>query len=63
MKTSVFIFAFITSVLVLTAFLISQCIAFNVLPLSIQETKAIKYTTSSAPPPHGPSSNKGNTIP
>ncbi len=58
---SLFVFVFVTSVLALVALPIFQLIAFNVLPLSIQETKAIKHTTSSSP--HGPSSNKGNTIP
>ncbi|MGC2668503.1 MAG: hypothetical protein WA220_04900, partial [Candidatus Nitrosopolaris sp.] len=60
---SLFVFAFVTSVLALVALPIFQHVAFNVLPLSIQETKAIRHTTSSAPPPHGPSSNNGNTIP
>ncbi len=58
---SLFAFVFITSVLALVALLIFQHVAFNVLPLSIQETKAIKHKTSSSP--HGPSSTKGNTIP
>jgi parallel beta-helix repeat protein len=40
--------------------LISQYSAFNGLPLSIQEAKAIKHKDS--PPPQGPASNEGNAI-
>ncbi|PWU82377.1 MAG: hypothetical protein DLM72_02150 [Candidatus Nitrosopolaris wilkensis] len=58
---SLFVFVFVTSVLALVALLIFQHVVFNVLPLSIQETKAIKHKSSSSP--HGPSSTKGNTIP
>jgi hypothetical protein len=58
-----FAFVFITSVLVLTAFMISQYMAFNVLPMSVQEAKAAKHKPSSAPHSQAPSSNDGNTSP
>ncbi|MGB7955240.1 MAG: hypothetical protein WCF23_14775 [Candidatus Nitrosopolaris sp.] len=41
--------------------LTSQYSAFNGLPLSIQQAKAIKHKDSA--PPQGPDSNDGNTIP
>ena len=53
-----FVFVAFTLALVL---LISQYSAFKGLPLSIQEAKAIKHQDS--PPPQGPASNEGNTIP
>jgi hypothetical protein len=57
---SVFVIVFVTSALALTVLLISQHKAYNVLPSSIQETKAIKPKTS---PPHVPPPNNGSTIP
>jgi poly(beta-D-mannuronate) C5 epimerase len=59
---SLFVFALVTSASAFTALLISQYIAFNVLPLSIQEANAIKHKTSIASQAP-PSSNEGNTIP
>ncbi|HMH09778.1 MAG TPA: hypothetical protein VK553_03660 [Candidatus Nitrosopolaris rasttigaisensis] len=59
---SLFVFALVTSASAFTALLISQYIAFNVLPLSIQEAIAIKHKTSTASQAP-PSSNEGNTIP
>ncbi|HET7147655.1 MAG TPA: hypothetical protein VFI73_04070, partial [Candidatus Nitrosopolaris sp.] len=61
-RTSILIFVFITSVLMLTALLITQYIVFNLLPSSIQ-AKAIKRPPPSGHPSHAPSSNYGNTIP
>ena len=59
---SLFVFALVTCASAFTALLISQYIAFNVLPLSIQEANAIKHKTSIASQAP-PSSNEGNTIP
>jgi parallel beta-helix repeat protein len=53
-----FVFVAFTLALML---LISQYSVFNGLPLSIQEAKAIKHKDS--PPPQGPASNEGKTIP
>ena len=61
MIVSVFVFVFIISVLSLSTLLISQQIAFSVLPLSIQKAEDIKHKTS--PPSPAPSSNEVNTIP
>ncbi|MGB7953305.1 MAG: hypothetical protein WCF23_04935, partial [Candidatus Nitrosopolaris sp.] len=59
---SLFVFALVTCASAFTALLISQYIAFNVLPLSIQEANAIKHKTSIAS--QAPqSSNEGTTIP
>jgi hypothetical protein len=44
----VFIFVFVTFALALSH-LISQNTAFNVIPFSIEEAKAIQHKTSSAP--------------
>ena len=52
-------FVFVTSVLALIALLIFQHVAFNVLPLAIQETKASQHKTSSL---NDPISNERNTI-
>ena len=54
----VFVFVFITCALVLTIIIPG---AFNVLPPPIQDAKAIKHEDS--PPPQGPDSNEGKTIP
>ncbi|HMH11144.1 MAG TPA: hypothetical protein VK553_10560, partial [Candidatus Nitrosopolaris rasttigaisensis] len=54
---SIFMSIFVSSSLAF-AFLVAQYTAFNVLPFSIQEAKAIKHKTSSS----APSSNEGNTI-
>jgi mannuronan 5-epimerase len=56
---AVSVFVFVTLALALTL-LISQYTAFNVIPIPIKEAKAIKHKTSA--PPHGQSSNEGNTI-
>src|SRR3989442_5853253 len=52
-------FVFVTSVLALIALLIFHHVAFNVLPLAIQESKASQHKTSSL---HDPISNERNTI-
>ena len=51
-------FVFVTSVLVLTAPLISRYIAFNMRPSAIQDANGTKYKTSF----HTPSSIEGNAI-
>ncbi|MGC1928166.1 MAG: right-handed parallel beta-helix repeat-containing protein [Candidatus Nitrosopolaris sp.] len=55
------VLVFITSALALTALLISQQIAFNVLPSSIQKAEAIKHKTS--PAPSSPTSQSNTASP
>ena len=57
---SVFVFASVTSALAVTALLMSQYIAFNILPSPIQASKDIRHKSS--PRLQTPSSNKGNSV-
>ena len=61
---SIFVFASVTSALAVTALLMSQYIAFNILPFPIQASKAIRHKSSPHLSSHlSPYSNEGNTVP